>query len=229
MTDDLKRLAARAALDEVRNGMIVGLGTGSTAAHFIRELGDRVRSGLQVAAIPTSENSRQLAEQSGIVLTTFKEHPTIDVTVDGADEVSPDLDLIKGLGGALVREKIVARASKRVVIVVDEAKLVDQLGRRTVIPIEVIPFAADLVMQQLTSWGGTAAVRCKDGRPFVSDNDNQVVDWNHGVIRHPAELETRIKLIPGVVDSGIIARLAHRVISAGPSGICMLERSHIQS
>src|SRR6059036_3557776 len=125
MTDDLKKQAALAALDEIRDGMIVGLGTGSTASHFIRELGLRVRGGMGILGIPTSDASQRLAKESGITLTTLREHPEIDVTVDGADEVSPDLDLIKGLGGALVREKIVARASKRVVIVVDETKLVD--------------------------------------------------------------------------------------------------------
>src|SRR6267142_5625629 len=120
MNDELKRQAALAALDEIRSGMIVGLGTGSTASHFIRELGARVRRGLKVAGISTSEESSRLAEDAGVPLTSFKEHPAIDVTVDGADEVSPALDLIKGLGGALVREKIVAHASKRVVIVESE-------------------------------------------------------------------------------------------------------------
>lgn len=229
MTDDLKRLAARSALDEVRNGMVVGLGTGSTAAHFIRELGELVRSGLTITAIPTSESSRQLAEQVGIVLTTFEKAPVIDVTVDGADEVSPDLDLIKGLGGALVREKIVAHASKRVVIIVDEAKLVDQLGKRTPIPVEVIPLSVDLVARQLKAWGGEAPVRKKDGRVFVSDNGNHVIDWNHGVIDDPAGLEKRIKLITGVVDSGLFSRVANAVISAGPSGIRKLEKESRKS
>src|SRR5215467_6368205 len=134
MSDDLKRQAALRALDEVRDGMIVGLGTGSTASHFIRELG---KTGLKVAGIPTSEESGRLAREVGIALTTLEEHSQIDVTVDGADEVAPNLDLIKGLGGALVREKIVAHASRRVVIVVDEGKLVPKLGHKTSIPVEV--------------------------------------------------------------------------------------------
>src|SRR6266850_6028841 len=133
MTDELKQQAALRALDEIRDGMIVGLGTGSTAAHFIRGL---ARAGLKVAGIPTSEESRRLAEEAGVRLTTLKEHPRVDVTVDGADEVSPELDLIKGLGGALVREKIVAHASRRFVIIVDESKLVEKLGTKTVIPVE---------------------------------------------------------------------------------------------
>src|SRR5438105_3231295 len=147
MNDDLKRQAAIAALDEIRDGMVVGLGTGSTAAHFIRELGARA---LRVVAIPTSEASDRLARENGITLTTLAAHPQIDVTVDGADEVSPQLDLIKGLGGALVREKVVAHATRRLVIVVDETKLVERLGARTVIPVEVVPFAVDVVMHRLT-------------------------------------------------------------------------------
>src|SRR5438093_10647531 len=168
MSDELKKQAALAALDEIRSGMVVGLGTGSTATHFIRGLADKVRAGMKIVAIPTSDESRLLAEEVGISLTTFKEHLEIDVTVDGADEVSPHLDLIKGLGGALVREKIVAHASKRVIIVVDESKLVRQLGTKTMIPIEVISFAADRIMAQLRQLGGDVVVREKNGRPFVS-------------------------------------------------------------
>src|SRR5688572_5720832 len=128
MSDDLKKQAALAALAEVREGMVVGLGTGTTASHFIRELGVKVRSGMKVHGIATSEESHRLAIEVGVPVTTFKEHPRIDLTVDGADEVSPSLDLIKGLGGALVREKIVAHASDRVIIIVDEGKLVEKLG-----------------------------------------------------------------------------------------------------
>src|SRR5678815_2303061 len=153
MSDELKKKAALAALDEIRSGMVVGLGTGSTATHFIRGLGERVRAGMKVVAIPTSEESRRLAEQVGVPLTTFKEHLDIDVTVDGADEVSPHLDLIKGLGGALVREKIVAHASKRVIIVVDDSKLVRQLGAKTLIPVEVINLAAERIIFQLRQLG----------------------------------------------------------------------------
>jgi ribose 5-phosphate isomerase A len=224
MTDALKVLAAREAVREVRDGMVVGLGTGSTAACFIRELGEKVRLGLRLSAIPTSESSRRLAQELGIALTTFAEHPVIDLTVDGADEVTPELDLMKGLGGALVREKVVAHASKRVVIIVDEAKLVDRLGSRAVIPVEVIPFSADLVILKLQELGGTAAVRQKAGRPFVSDNGNTIVDWAHGVVENPMKMEKRIKSITGVVDSGIFAGVAHRVISAGAGGIRILDK-----
>lgn len=219
MSDELKKQAALAALDEIRNGMIVGLGTGSTAAHFIRALGEKVRNGLKVSGIPTSEESRRLAEEVGIPLTTFKDHPEIDVTVDGADEVSPHLDLIKGLGGALVREKIVAHASKRVIIVVDESKLVKKLGTKSVVPIEVIPLAAPRVLVQLKNLGGEAVVREKNGRPFVSDNGNTILDWQSGVINQPAVLEKQLKAMTGVVDSGIFAGVADSVIVAASSGI----------
>jgi ribose 5-phosphate isomerase A len=224
MSDDLKKQAALAALDEIRSGMVVGLGTGSTATHFICALGEKVRTGIKVVAIPTSEQSRRLAEEVGIPLTTFKEHVDIDVTVDGADEVSPHLDLIKGLGGALVREKIVAHASKRVIIVVDESKLVRQLGAKTVIPVEVISLAADRVVVQLRRLGGEAVVRKKNGQAFMSDNGNTILDWSHGVIDDPAALEKQLKGMTGVVDSGIFAGVASAVIVAASSGVRKIER-----
>ena len=219
MRDALKEQAALAALDEIRSGMIVGLGTGSTAAHFIRHLGKRVQAGLKVAGIPTSEASSRLAEEAGVPLTTFRDHPQIDVTVDGADEVSPTLDLIKGLGGAFVREKIVAHASKRVIIVVDESKLVQRLGERTVIPVEVIPLAIERVRLQLRDWGGESRIREENGRLLVSDNGNAILDWKHGAIDQPAALEKRLKALTGVVDSGIFANVAQCVIVAASAGI----------
>ena len=225
MSDELKRQAALAALRDVKDGMIVGLGTGSTASHFIRELGKRVADGLRVVAIPTSDQSRKLALEVHVPLTTLREHPIVDLTVDGADEVSPQLDLIKGLGGALVREKIVAHASKRVVIVVDEGKLVAQLGQRAPIPVEVVPFAVDSVAMKLMMWGGDAQIRLQNGQPFISDNGNLVLDWRHGLIAQPAILEKQLKALTGVVDNGIFAAVASRVIVAGDSGIRTLDRS----
>ena len=222
--DELKRQASIAALDEIRDGMIVGLGTGSTASHFIRELGKRVKGGLRVLGIPTSEASRILAGEVGISLTTLKDHPEIDVTVDGADEVSPGLDLIKGLGGALVREKIVAHASKRVIIVVDDSKMVDKLGMRAPIPVEVVPFALESVALQLTRWNGTVKVREREGRTFVSDNGNYILDWQYGVIDQPNSVELKLKAITGVVDSGIFSKVAAAVIVAEGTSIRKLQR-----
>jgi ribose 5-phosphate isomerase A len=222
--DELKRQAAIAALDAVKDGMIVGLGTGSTASHFIRELGVRVKDSLRVSGIPTSEASHQLALEVGVPLMTLRESVVIDVTVDGADEVSDGLDLIKGLGGALVREKVVAHASKKVIIVVDETKLTARLGQKTPVPVEVVPFAVDVVRAQLILWGGEPRVREKDGKPFVSDNGNLILDWWHGPIDQPWALEKQIKGMTGVVDSGIFANVASEVIAATSGGIRRLVR-----
>lgn len=222
--DELKRQASIAALDEIRDGMIVGLGTGSTASHFIRELGKRVAGGLRVLGIPTSEASRILAGEVGVSLTTLKDHPEIDVTVDGADEVSPELDLIKGLGGALVREKIVAHASKRVIIVVDDSKIVTRLGMRAPIPVEVVPFALESVALQLTRWNGTVKLREREGRPFISDNGNNILDWQYGVIDQPNAVEMKLKAITGVVDSGIFSKVAAAVIVAEGTSIRKMTR-----
>lgn len=222
--DELKQQAAAAALETVQSGMIVGLGSGSTASLFIRALGSRVTEGLRVRGIPSSEDSRRLAEEVGVPLTTLAAHPRIDVTVDGADEVSESLDLIKGLGGALVREKIVAHASERVIIVVDESKLVDKLGRKTPIPVEVIPFAAAQVQAQLNRWGGEAAPRERNGKVFVSDNGNWILDWRYGTIDQPTVLEKQLKALTGVVDSGIFANVASVVLAATSTGLRKLQR-----
>jgi ribose 5-phosphate isomerase A len=217
MSDNFKRQAALAALSEIRDGMVVGLGTGSTASIFIRELG---KAGVKVLGIPTSEESGRLAEEVGLKLTTFNDNPEIDVTVDGADEVSPELHLTKGLGGALVREKIVAHAAKRVVIIVDESKLVPKLGSKTAIPVEVIPLAVPRVMLQLKH----ATIREKNGRTFISDNGNNILDWKSAPIDDPAALENRLKAMTGVVDSGIFANVADVVIVAGAAGIQRKEK-----
>jgi ribose 5-phosphate isomerase A len=224
MMDELKRQAAIAALDAVKDGMIVGLGTGSTAAHFIRELGSRVRGGLRVQGIPTSEESSKLALEVGVPLTTLHDQPVIDVTVDGADEVSEGLDLIKGLGGALVREKVVAHASNYVIIIVDESKLSARLGSKAPVPVEVVPFAIDAVRGQLKLWGGEPKIREREGKPFVSDNGNLILDWWHEPIDQPIALEKQIKGVTGVVDSGIFANVAGLVIAATSTGIRMLKR-----
>ncbi len=224
MNDSLKHKAAIAALDEVRTGMLVGLGTGSTVRYFIEELGRRVRDGLDVRAIATSVESDRLARRGGIPIVSFADVSGLDVTVDGADEVSPALDLVKGLGGALVREKIVAKASGRLVIVVDEAKLVDRLGTRSPLPVEVIPFATDLVRRSLADIGPRPEVRMKDGAPFVSDNGNHVLDWRCGPIEDPQELEHRLKSMSGVVDSGLFSGMADRVVVAGADGLRTLDR-----
>jgi ribose 5-phosphate isomerase A len=225
VNDSLKQSAAAAALEEVRPGMVVGLGTGSTMVHFIRGLGDRIRDGLSVSTIATSVQSARLAEELGIPVRTFREHKVLDLTVDGADEVSARLDLVKGLGGALVREKVVAKASRRLVIVVDESKLVERLGSRAPVPVEVLPFARDLVEYTLCGIGGTCVLRTFGGGVFESDNGNHILDWHVEPIDDPDQVERQLKSISGVVDSGIFANLAHRVIVAGAEGLRVLDRS----
>lgn len=225
VTDSLKHIAALRALEEVKPDMVLGLGTGSTMNHFICALGERVRSGLKISTVATSLGSETLARREGIPVRTFREHKLLDLSVDGADEVSPELDLIKGLGGALVREKIVAKASRRFVVVVDEGKLVTRLGSRAPVPVEVLPFARDLLEHTLAGIGGEPRIRMKDGTVFESDNGNNVIDWYVAPIDDPPTLEAELKSITGVVDSGIFAGLAGRVIVAGTRGVRILDRS----
>lgn len=225
MSDNPKRDAALAALDEVRDGMIVGLGTGSTANYFIEALGRRVTDGLRVRAIATSEASYRLAVEVGVPMASLDDYPEIHVTVDGADEISPRLDLIKGLGGALLREKVVAKASQRLVIVADESKLVHQLGERTVVPVEVVPFALPTVGRILREIGGDVHVRTRDGQATVTDNGNWIVDWRSGPIAEASELEQTLKAITGVVESGIFAGLADLAIVASSQGVRRIVKS----
>lgn len=224
MSNDLKRDAALAALDEVRDGMVIGLGTGSTANHFIENLGRRVSGGLHVKAIATSEASYRLALEVGVSMTSLEEHPEIELTVDGADEISPRLDLIKGLGGALFREKVVAKASRRLVIVGDESKLVTMLGERTAVPVEVVPFSATVVSRILHDIGGDVRVRTHGGQAVVTDNGNWIVDWRCGPIADASELERTLKAITGVVESGIFAGLADMAIVASSQGVRRIGR-----
>jgi ribose 5-phosphate isomerase A len=224
MMDELKRQASIAALDAVKDGMIVGLGSGSTAEIFIQELGSRVQGGLRVQGIPSSEGSRRLAQEVGVPLTTLRDHPVIDVTIDGADEVSDNLDLLKGRGGALVREKVVAHASKYVIIIVDESKLTGSLGVKFAIPVEVVPFAVDVVKGHLKALGGEPRVRESGGKAFISDNGNLVLDWAHGRVENPMALEKELKGLTGVVDSGIFTNVAGLVIAATSAGIRKIQR-----
>jgi ribose 5-phosphate isomerase A len=174
--------------------------------------------------VATSVASARLAEEAGIYVTGFAECPTLDLVVDGADEVTPELDLIKGLGGALVREKIVAKVSRRVVIVVDESKLVERLGERAPVPVEIVPFARELVAAELERIAGRSELRMRDDAVFVSDNGNHILDWYSGPIADPGDTERRLKSVSGVVESGIFSSLADRVIVAGAAGLRTLDR-----
>jgi ribose 5-phosphate isomerase A len=224
-----KRDAAAAALDYVRPGMRLGLGTGSTARPFVEMLGERVRAGLDVIAVPTSEATRQQAEQCGIRLTTLDETPELDLTVDGADEIAPDLTLIKGGGGALLREKIVASASARMVVIADASKWVATLGRFP-LPIEVVPFGLRAteraVAAALAATGNAGALtlrRDKAGHAFVTDGGHFILDAALGAISDPRSLAARLVAIPGVMEHGLFIGLASLAVIAGPEGQRIVE------
>src|SRR5215468_8359892 len=223
--DALKRAAAEAAVKLVQNGMVVGLGTGSTAAFAVEALGRRHREGLQFIGIPTSERTAAQAKAAQIPLTSFHEHREIDLTIDGADEVERGtLNLIKGLGGALLHEKIVAAASRRLAIVVDGLKLVDKLGARTPIPVEVVAFGFEATQAALESIGATARLRqSATGEPFITDSGNRILDCSFGPIADPATLEKRIRRVVGVVESGLFIARADVVFVADTSGVYRLE------
>jgi ribose 5-phosphate isomerase A len=219
--DELKRLAAVAAVDAVRSGMIVGLGTGSTAALMVRELGLRLQDGrLQnIVGIPTSEQSARQARSLGIPLTTLAEQPTLDVTIDGADEIDPQLDLIKGLGGSLLREKIVASSSSRFIIIGDHRKLVKRLGTRAPLPVEVIRFAQRPVSDFLRALGSQPILREKDGKVFITDEGNIILDCRFSEISNPRQLALEVKGYPGIVEHGFFLSMATEAIVATATGI----------
>jgi ribose 5-phosphate isomerase A len=225
-----KRDAAAGALDFVEPGMRLGLGTGSTARPFVELLGDRVRAGLDVIAVPTSEVTRLQAEQCGIPLTTLDETPELDLTIDGADEIAPDLTLIKGGGGALLREKIVAAASRRMLVIADESKWVAMLGQFP-LPIEVVPFglaATKRAVEAATAAAGSPGPltlrRDKAGHPFVTDGGHFILDAALQRIADPRSLAERLAAIPGVVEHGLFIGLAHVAVIAGPEGRRIVER-----
>lgn len=229
--EELKRQAAARALEFVEPGMRLGLGTGSTARHFVALVGARVRAGLNVVAVPTSEATRAQAAEEGIPLSTLDELVSLDLTVDGADEIAPDLSLIKGGGAALLREKIVAAASKRMVVIADESKWVAALGRFP-LPIEVIPFglsATRVAIEQaarLSGSPGPVKLRLgEDGHALVTDSGHWLLDAALGRIADPAALAVRLNAIPGVVEHGLFIGMASTVILAAAGGVRVVERS----
>lgn len=229
--DAQKRIAAARALDFIAPGMKLGLGTGSTAKHFVELLGQRVRAGLDVIGVPTSEATRADAERAGIRLTTLDETPALDVTVDGADEIAPDLSLIKGGGGALLREKIVAAASQRMIVIADESKWVPMLGRFP-LPVEITPFgygatlaAVKRVLAAINPQGEVNLRRNKDGLAFVTDGGHWILDVSFKQIPDPARVAADLVKIPGVMEHGLFIGLARVVILAGPGGARVVERT----
>jgi ribose 5-phosphate isomerase A len=228
--DELKRQAAARALDEVRDGMRLGLGTGSTAKHFVELLGEKVRAGFKVVGVPTSEATKADALRCGVPLTTLDEIDRLDLTIDGADEVDPVLDLIKGGGGALLREKIVAAASDRMIVIADESKWVPTLGRFP-LPVEVIPFglaATRRAIAQACAGSGVSGEMVlrtsKDGHVFVTDGGHWIVDAHLIRIQDARRLAGLLSIIPGVVEHGLFVGLAKTAILAGAQGIRVVER-----
>src|SRR5690349_9431838 len=228
--DQLKRQAAARALEQVQDGMKLGLGTGSTAKHFVELLGEKVRAGMRVIGVPTSEATRADAQRCGIPLTTLDEIDRLDLTVDGADEIDPALNLIKGGGGALLREKIVAAASDRMIVIADDTKWVDVLGRFP-LPIEVIPFGLAATQRAMVTAFAQSGVsgqmglrKGKDGHVFVTDGGHWIVDAHLGRIDDAPRLAALLSAIPGVVEHGLFIGLACTVILAGAHGIRVIDR-----
>ncbi|HEX9469893.1 MAG TPA: ribose-5-phosphate isomerase RpiA [Bradyrhizobium sp.] len=228
--DELKRQAAARALEEVREGMKLGLGTGSTAKHFVELLGERVRSGLNVIGVPTSEATRADALRCGIPLTTLDDIDHLDLTVDGVDEIDPALNAIKGGGGALLREKIVAAASDRMIVIADDSKWVEVLGRFP-LPVEVVPFGLAATRRAMAKTFAESGVsgqmvlrKGKDGHVFVTDGGHWIVDAHLGRIEDAPRLAALLAAIPGVVEHGLFIGLAGMAVLAGGEGIRVVER-----
>ncbi len=219
-----KRKAAECAVCYVESGMVVGLGSGSTVAYALRRLGQLLRAGRleRVVGVPTSRRTECLASEQGIPLVSLEERLDIDLTIDGADEVDPDLNLIKGRGGAMLHEKIVARASRSEIIVIDEGKLVPRLGVQAALPVEVVPFGWPLVFRELGALGGRPVLRLAGSDPVLTEEGNYILDCRFNTIEDPREMDRAIRSIPGVVEHGLFVGLASLVIVAGGDGLRLL-------
>jgi len=225
--EEAKKRVALEAVKHVKDNFIVGLGSGSTAAYVIQEIGEKTRKeGLRILGVPTSHQAMMLAVHCGVPLTTLDEHPQLDLAIDGADQVDRKLNLIKGGGGALTREKIVASASKEFVIVADETKLVEKLGTNHTVPVEVLPFALTTVMVRLRELKGKPILREGGGKvgPLVTDNGNFVVDVDFGSVDDVKELNLRLKLISGIIETGLFVGMADVVYLGKPGGVEKLVR-----
>lgn len=208
--EEAKRRAAIEAVRNIRDGFIIGLGSGSTVAYAVEEIGRRIKDEeLRILGIPSSYQSLLLAAKFGIPTTTLYEHPVVDLTIDGADQIDQNLNLIKGMGGALTREKILAAASRCLIIVADERKLTDKLGRGQLLPVEILPFAEPLVAAKIIEIGGKPFLReSKRNTPFITDNGNFILDVDFGAIDDPLNLERKLKMMPGVVETGLFIGMA---------------------
>jgi len=222
--EELKKLAGEKAVEHVEDGMIVGLGTGSTVEYALRKLGGLVRNGLKIEGVPTSIHTQRIAKEEKIPLTNLEENPEIDLTIDGADEVDSNLNLIKGGGGALTREKIIAFNSKKVIIVIDDSKIVKALGIDFPLPVEVVKFGWTSTKKTLEQLGCNVELRkIMEDEPFITDNSNYILDCEFERINEPEQLEMEINNIPGVVENGLFIGLVDEVIVGSKQGVITLE------
>lgn len=227
--EDAKRRAAGAAASHIESGSVIGLGTGSTALHFIRAVGSLLGSGeiSDILAVPTSRRTEAEAKKAGIPLTSLDEHPEIDLAVDGADQLNEALDAIKGGGGALLREKVVASASETYILIVDEGKLTPRLGEGFPLPIEALPFSLGSVKLKVEKMGARTSLRAMKGgaEPYVTDNGNYVLDADFGYISEPRALEAELKGIPGVLETGLFLGYADLAYVGTPEGVRAMRKS----
>jgi ribose 5-phosphate isomerase A len=226
--EDLKKLAGEKAVEQIENDMIVGLGTGSTIEYSLKKLGKLVRDGLRIKGIPTSIHTQRIAKDYKIPLTTLEENPIIDLTIDGADEVDGNLNLTKGGGGALTREKIIAFNSKKLIIVIDDSKIVKALGIDFALPVEVLKFGWTSTKKNLEDFGCQVELRKVMGdEPFITDNSNYILDCDFNRIDNPTQLEMDLNNIPGVVENGLFVGLVDEVIVGGKQGIMTLVKESV--
>jgi len=224
----MKRIAAEKAVERIEDGMILGIGTGSTVEFAIKKLGSMIKDGLKIQGIPTSIRTKRIAKEYNIPLVDLNDYDEIDLTIDGADEVDSCLNLIKGGGGALTREKIIAFHSKKVIIIVDESKIVKKLGVGVPVPVEVTKFAWNATKKSLKELGCESELRKIMNELYITDNSNYILDCEFGKIEEPEVLESQINTIPGVVENGIFTKLADEVIVGSKQGIITLEQKCIQ-
>ncbi len=218
----MKKIAGEKAAEYIENGMIVGLGTGSTVEYTIKKIGEMIKSGLEIKGIPTSMHTKKIAKECNIPLTDLEESPIIDITIDGADEVDPNLNLIKGGGGALAREKIVAYHSKKEIIVIDETKIVKGLGVNCPLPVEVLKYGWSSTKKVLEEIGCVVQLRKIMNDPYLTDNSNYILDCEFEIIESPEQLEKDINNIPGVVENGLFIGLVDEVIVGSRQGVMTL-------
>jgi len=226
--EEAKKRAAVEAVKHVKNGDVIGLGTGSTAAYAIKEICRRIaEEQLRVLGVPTSRRAALLASDCGIPLTTLDQHPVLDLDIDGADQIDPELNLIKGKGGALTKEKVVAAVSKRFIVVADETKLTDVLGKEQLLPVEVLPFAVSLAKSKIRAIGGQPVLRKKEDNsgPYVTDNGNFILDVDFGVIEDPYQLQQQLKVIPGVVETGLFLGMANIAYIGTKTNLNVMKRT----